>query len=426
MLIHDIILNNYRKFDEFLTTIPSESFSYKALLSIRLNYSAVYGNAEKLSIIEFIKNIIKLLRTLIKPLITKASLSKNANVVVIGSDPLDVKTAELLSAVNAKIKFRKKLFFITAHDLRVLSIFMKCCFFAIKSSTLNRSIFLKSSEGLMDFLIVYRDIDLKDIEILIMESDSIPENTALVFKAKEQGIPTIKIDHFLIDPINHNQIFCQYYFYPSTLHLEIMKKFKDNKSLIYIEGGIIHWDCLDKYKHKKRLGKREITFFAQHGEIFDKKDEIFYIDEILSLMNNDDMLKIKLHPRDKSNKYNHYSDNPRVTIIKKCDDNYALIAESDICISICSTMTMEAKHICRDSYFINYEFETFDVFVDYKNFDGTIETIKNRSALKNLLENNKKTFGIKSFIKKFNFSYPQSANTLIKVIQGIKNEKKNS
>jgi len=61
MQIHNIILDNYRKFDAFLAMIPSESLSYKALLSIRLSYAAIHGKKQKQSAIDTIKQILKLL-----------------------------------------------------------------------------------------------------------------------------------------------------------------------------------------------------------------------------------------------------------------------------------------------------------------------------------------------------------------------------
>jgi len=423
MQIHNIILDNYRKFDAFLAMIPSESLSYKALLSIRLSYAAIHGKKQKQSAIDTIKQILKLFISLKSIFMTRASLSQKSNILLIGSHPLDTQVAELLAIPNAQVIFLKKIFSITRQDIYLLYTLALCCFYVIRYKTLHLPIFLKSSQGLIDFLITYRDLDLSQINALVMESDSLPKDVALILRAKEMHLPTIKIDHFLIDPINHNRIFCDYYFYPSILHREIMESFTVNASIHYIKGGIIHWDSLSRYSKKKKNESKEITFFGQHGDTLGQKDEIFYIEEILSLMDETDHLNIKTHPHDKSNKFDLYIGNPLIALLKSTEDNYSLIAKSDVCFSIGSTMTMEAKHICKNSYFINYDAEAFEGYINYNTFNNAIETISNRETLKKSLHEDS-TFEISNFIERFNLSYPDSTTKLRILISKIQNEKK--
>ena len=140
-------------------------------------------------------------------------------------------------------------------------------------------------------------------------------------------------------------------------------------------------------------------------------------------MDETDHLNIKIHPHDKSNKFDLYIDNPKIALLKSAEDNYSLIAKSDVCFSIGSTMTMEAKHICKNSYFINYEAEVFEGYVDYNAFNNAIETIRNRETLKKSLHEDS-TFEISNFIERFNLSYPNSATKLKTLISKIQNEKK--
>lgn len=424
MQIHEQILKNYEQFDSFLNNISLNNECYKTYLSIRLLYSAINGKKTNVSKKESFIDILKTLYALLKIFRIKAILKTKNEVVVIGSHKLDYQVAEELKIDNVNIIFFKQKISITKKNFQLVKIFFKCMKLYFKNGGLKFSILLKSLPGMIDFLIASRDIDVSGIKVFIMESDSMPLDLALIFKAKEYNIDTIKIDHFLIDPINHNRIFCDHYFYPSFLHLSIMQKFPENNYINYVKGGIIHWDKLGNYP-LIQTECREITFFGQHGEILNERDELFYINEILSLMNENDILNIKIHPNDKTKKFNYYKNYSNVSLIEDIKDNNSLIARSAICFSICSTMSLEAKHICENSYFINYEIEKFNGYVDYITFENSIETIYTRKDLKKVLLHNKKTLPISNFIANFNFNFPHSTKAIQNFISKVIDEKNN-
>lgn len=424
MQIHDQILKNYALFDDFLSYLKPNSFESKAYLSIRLSYSALYGKKSKITFFESCKDLLKSFKSLFKIFRYEAFLHSTNEVLLLGTHPLDSVVANQLNIENTNIIFSKKKFSIRKNDIKAIQIFLQCIVLFFRHGTLKLPILLKSLPGMIEYLLVTRDIDVHDIKLLIMESDSMPTDLALIFKAKENKIDTIKIDHFLIDPINHNRVFCDYYFYPSLLHYNIMHNFYENDKLNYVQGGIIHWDKLSEYRPLS-TEKREITFFAQHGDLLTGQDELFYIEEILILMNENDHLNIKIHPHDKSKKFNHYAKHPNITLRNQIEDNYILIAQSDICFSICSTMSLEAKHLCEKSYFINYNISQFDGYIDYNSFNDTIETVTSSEILKVIMLSNKNTFPIATFIEKFNFSYPYSSEKLQILIKKILSEKDN-
>ncbi len=319
---------------------------------------------------------------------------------------LDIKNTKIIFT-KKKVSFRQ--------DIELLIIFIKCLNLYRKNKILDFKILLKSLPFLINFLIVYRDINLNNIKILIMEGDAVPINMALIFKSKELNIKTIKIDHFLIDPINHNRIFCDYYFYPSYYHLNIMKNFISNNNVKYVKGGVVHWDNLIKYKNNFN-SKREITFIAQHSEI--SEQEIVYIEDIISLLKENDCLNIKIHPLDNSNRFDRYLKNSKIRLYKNQVDNYELISKSQICFSVFSTLSLEAKHISEKTYFINYYVQDFHDFIDYEVFDNYIETIKSYNRLKEVL-NGSNTFSSTGFIENFNISYPNTGKKLKKLINNI-------
>ncbi|MDH1977191.1 hypothetical protein [Aliarcobacter butzleri] len=418
MLKNNKILNNYNIFDSFLANIShTNNFLYNSFLSIRLVYSASYGK-EDISRKETVIDFLKVVYFLLKICITKSFLEiKDRDILIIGSNRVDNEISNILKIPNTSVVFSKKIFSFTKKDIDIYITFYRCLKLYKKYKILDFKILLKSLPSLIDFLIVNRDIELSNLKVLVMEGDAVPVNMALIFKAKENNIKTIKIDNFLIDPINHNRVFCDYYFYPSYYHLKIMKSFPSNDSVKYIEGGIVHWDNLVKYKKELNNNKREITFFSQHSEI--SKREINYIEEIISLMQENDYLNIKIHPLDKSNRFDIYLNNPKIKLYKDTIDNYQLISKSEICLSICSTLSLESKHICEKTYFINYFIEEFQGYIDYDIFNNFIYTIRSHSDLKEVLLNKNKIFPITEFIKNFNISFPNSSEKLKELIHTI-------
>lgn len=419
------ILANYNKFDQFLLHFPPESIQKNSFMSIRLLYCAIIGKNE-ITLIQSLKHILKLIIRLVRLPFFVAEMTQKSPVMILGTHRLDHEISKLTQIPLANIKMRRnptllspswKIYF------KILKVFGYCIVEVMRHRILGWKVFICSAYGLLDFLVVYYTVDINEIKVIITESDSMPSDVALLLKAKEKNIKTIKIDHFLIDPINHNLIFCDYYFYPCLLHLNIMKSFGVNSHLKYQEGGFLHWDKIAMYQHCPTVPKK-VSFFTQHGGILGKKDEIYYINEILEVLPASYSLIIKVHPLDNMERYLTFRQYQNVEIIFGQIDNYALIAESSLCLSICSTLTLEAKHICENSFFINYDPDSLKGFINYDDFHSLIDTLTSREMLYKAINEDFKISKKEDFIKAFNFSYPHTVKRLLSLIEEVNNEKK--
>lgn len=419
------ILANYHTFDQFLLELPSESMQKNSFMSIRLLYCAIIGK-NKITVKQSVKHILKLIIRLVKLPFCVAEMNQKSSVIISGTHRLDHEISKLTQIPLANIKMRRKLTLLSPSwkiYFKILKVFVYCIIEVPRHRILEWKIFICAAYGLLDFLIAYYTIDLNEIEVIVTESDSMPLDVALLLKAKEKNIKTIKIDHFLIDPMNHNHIFCDYYFYPCLLHFNIMKSFNANSHIKYKEGGFLHWDKIAMYQHSPTTPMK-ISFFTQHGGILGKKDEIYYINEILEVLPSSCILIIKVHPLDNMERYSIFRQHLNVEILFGQIDNYALIAESSLCLSICSTLTLEAKHICENSFFINYDPDLLEGFINYNDFHGLIDTLTSREMLYKAIHEDFKISKKNDFIKAFNFSYPHTVKRLLSLIEEVKNEKK--
>lgn len=418
------ILANYKQFDQFLLYLPKDSIEMRSFLSIRLLYCAIIGK-NKITIKQSLKYIIKLIIRLGKlPFFVAEMTQKNA-VIIVGRHRLDYEVSRLTEIPCAHIELkRKKTFSISSWTIyfKILKIFGQCIIGMMRNPILEWKVFFCSAYGLLDFLVVYYTIKLDGIKVVLTESDSMPFDVALLLRAKEENIKTIKIDHFLIDAINHNRIFCDYYFYPCMLHLNIMQSFNANAHLNYREGGFIHWDQLSMYQHLPTSPKK-VCFFTQHGAILGEKDELYYINEILEVLPSLYTLIIKIHPLDSIEKYSIFKQHPNIEIVWGPIDNYALIAEAILCLSICSTLTLEAKHICENSFFINYEPDSLKGFINYDDFNLLINTLISREMLSKAIYEELEKTKTEDFLKGFNVSYPHTVKQLLSFIEEVNNEK---
>jgi len=419
------ILANYHTFDQFASYLSPDSIQKSSFMSIRLLYCAIIGK-KKITFIQSLKHILKLMIRLVRLPFFVAEMTQKSPIIILGTHRLDQEISALTKLPLANIIIRRKQTLLSPSwkiYFKILKVFGYCIVEVLRHRILEWKIFICSAYGLLDFLIAYYTIDLNEIEVIVTESDSMPLDVALLLRAKEKNIKSIKIDHFLIDPINHNRIFCDYYFYPCLLHFNIMKSFDVNSHIKYKEGGFLHWDQLAIYQYCP-TAPMKISFFTQHGGILGKKDEIYYINEILEVLPSYCILIIKVHPLDNMERYAIFRQHPNVEILFGQIDNYALIAESSLCLSICSTLSLEAKHICENSFFINYDTDSLKGFINYDDFHGLIDTLTSREMLYKALHEDLKISKKEDFIKAFNFSYPHTVKRLLSLIEEVKNEKK--
>jgi hypothetical protein len=401
------IKQKFKDFDKLLFSQKSNSFIYDSLLSIRTHY-CVYITKSQLGYSDAIKGIVRLVPKFISIPFVRPDINNPNKVLVLGNSKQDQQlSSELHCGLVMTQRYNKKINF--PLFLKVALDFFRVCKFLVRSN-LNKKDALLCWNSLFDFLVYYNSsLFNKTNKVLITENDIDPINVAVILKAKEMGIKTIKIEYSFIDGINHNNVLCDYYFYPSTFHRNVRKAFLINKKLNYVEGGFPHLDAIKKLKYRPQKDPKIITYFTAHGGIV---DDIFYIKEILSVIEDGYVLYVKVHPREDLNKYNIFINSKKCKIVKYNEvDNYTLIKKSHICISVMSFMCIEAKHICDKTFFINYNIKKGQhSLIPYDDFSPYIEVISSRDYLKRAIA--KDSFRSKEFHSFFNFTYPNTVKSL--------------
>ncbi len=293
---------------------------------------------------------------------------------------------------------------------------MRCL---LKERSLIKKNVLLCLPELIDYLVIYKWLDLTGTENIITEVDTTPWYVAVIKKAKESGVGTIKIEYFNIDAATHNNVLCEYYFYPSEFHRKIRESFPINRDLKYIEGGFINWDRLSKYRSLPKASPKIISFFTGPSGYL-KYDDLYYIEEIVSAMDKQNtVLYIKLHPRDKRD-YSKYAASGYCRIVRHQEvDNYELISDSSVCFSVWSVMTFEAKHLLDRSYFINYHWDDPANLIDYRAVTGFIDVVNDKAMLGKALKDQHRPVSIEAFHKKFNFTYPKTKEKLLQLVGSL-------
>jgi hypothetical protein len=221
--------------------------------------------------------------------------------------------------------------------------------------------------------------------------------------------------------VNRDTILCDYYFCPNAINKEIFRSFKQNDSVIFVDGGFPFWDAFSRHQYKPSQHPRIISYWTQYGTeigIFGRKGPAFYIEEILSVLPDDYVLYIKVHPLDDPNAYAKYVSD-KVTIVPHgAVPNATLMTISTYVFSINSFSSFEAKHMNPNAYFINYYPEevmdfSYDFVTDY------IDLIKSRSELKEVLTGTRRPKDQRLFIDFFNPGYPHTTNKLSAFIRDV-------
>jgi len=401
------IVENFKVYDAFLSSLTSKDRDI--LLALKMMYSIHMENNELKSVFA-IKQLLRfVLKLIIIPFVTIDIYGIKSNYTVLSEGRIEEELSKKLNI--SLIKMKKKV----ALNMNSFQIYKKLYHVVLilyRDKKLKKKHILSLLHRLIDYLVVYHTIDIKNIRVLLIENDRVPSNLALIHRLREESIKTIKYDNWLIDPINHNDIYCEYYFYPSLYHREIIKSFKSNKQLKYIEGGFLDWDRLNSYISQPR---KKIIYFTQFG--IDVEVHLGYIKDIvdiLKIQKLDYELIVKTHPRESIENYKAIMEiDKNIELIYSCEDIYLLISEADFCFSIFSTISLEAKHIINDSYFLNYRVEEFDI-IDYNKLD--LDVITDKKMLQEVLEFNYKTINKEKFIKKNNCAFPNTVNKMKELI----------
>lgn len=411
------IITNYSEFDKFLLKVietTRDDMFYHAFSSIRTLYSISYFN-QNVRFIELLKIIPRSVVFVIKALFFKRRFNRYENAVIYGNTIQD-KIVSKRTSIPTVCLIKEYRFLNIFKNYKIIINLIRVILLCFRSN-LNKRYLFTFIPYIIDFFTVYNKVEFKNIKNIITENDVMVKEYALITSANKQNIRTIKVDYFIIDDIYSNKINCNYYYYPNSHHKNLLGKFTVNRNIKYVEGGYPSWDELDKYINKNETNKtlpKKIIYFTQHS-LVDNKQKI-YIKSLIDILEklSDSLLIIKVHPRDKTD-YS-YITSSKVEIFKDQNLNYELISQAFATFSIFSGLTLEAKHICSNSFFINFDIENNNFPIEYNAFKGYIDVIENQEMLLAVINGLYKTSESDLFINKFNPAFPHSCDKLKEIL----------
>jgi hypothetical protein len=404
-----MILENFKVYDEFLSALEGEDKTI--LLSLKMMYSIHMENIKAENNIFFLlKQLVRFLVKFVGVSFFKVGLQSSHKVpkcAIIANSRVEEYVADKGSISLVSVE---KYFSVNLDSVRVYTSLFRSLYLLFRSPSLKKVYIFALSHRLIDYLMTFHTIDLGEIKVLMMENDRTPVNMAMLHLAKEKGCKTVKYDNWLIDPINHNDVYCEYYYYPSLYHKKIIQGFDSNRELQFIEGGFLYWDKLAMYKPIEKKEQRQVIYFTQVGIPADEhRVYIEDIEEAMCKSNVEYELIIKIHPRENINMYQGFLN--KYKVIERHDSLYELIARSAYCFSMFSTISLEAKHIIKNSFFINYKADLFNI-VDYDSIQ--LDVIKNKSELLQVFKGKYMPIAQEKFIEHSNCNYPHSSEKLRK------------
>lgn len=408
------IIREWEIYDKFLNKLSKNSKNYIYAYLIRNLYVAYTELPQKTGITKQIfKTIISLFNNVILFFLARPELSKrNETVLIKIKENMDSRLAKKLKIQSVHIYYKKKL---NIRNISFIYYIIRILYLLFKEEELNKLNLFRCMPSLIKGIQVYENIELTGIKKIVTQRDRYPQELAILKRAKELKLITIKIEYFpALSKLNRNTIYCDYYFYPNKISKDIFISFPTNKDVIFVKGSFPYWDYFEKFQYQPVKDPKIISFFTQYGftqGIFGGKGPDYYIKEILSVMPEEYILYIKVHPIENIEKYLKHQCS-RVKIIEHGTiDNCILYSLSSIVMSISSFSTFESKHICLNTYFINYERKDAITF-NYNLIDKYIDIISNKNQLANVLSGSYKVKSKVDFINYFNPTFPNTIKKL--------------
>jgi hypothetical protein len=186
--------------------------------------------------------------------------------------------------------------------------------------------------------------------------------------------------------------------------------------------GFPIWDHLVEYGQSNLVasGARIITFFSQYGSergLFGRFGVKHYIREILECLPPGNVLHVRAHPLEAEDVHSEFAPLGAV-ILSKSEPVELVYQRSAICISVFSFSSYEAKHICPNSFHINYD---PDGVPDgrYAFFSNGLNLITCREGLLDVLEGRVVPIPTAKFLEAFNPHYPVSSRYTSEVISQL-------
>lgn len=413
------IINNFQMYNNFLSTLKNKD--KRIATSLKMMYSIHMENikADKNKLF-VIKQLLRFTAKFIYIPFAKISLEglkHNSNTAILENIIIE---KDISKNINIPVVKFKKSMEINLKALVIYKKLFRAIYILFMKSNLKKLYIISLIHRLIDYLIVYETLNIDKLELLLMENDRVPQNLALIHLLQDAGKTTVKYDNWLIDPIHHNDIYCDYYFYPSLYHKDIIENFSYNKKLKYIKGGFLDWDKLSHYKDTSNDNILSIVYFTQFG--IAKNEHKQYISDIVDIMDSLELeyiLTIKTHPREKITDYKEFRNiSNNIEIIDISNNIYTLISKANFCFSVFSTISIEAKHIVDNSYFINYNSEHFEI-VNYDKIK--LDLIKNKNILNDVLRKQYTPIIREIFLENNNGTFPNTNITLERFLNGFNN-----
>lgn len=424
------VLENFEAIDIILATIPKDSILFHYVFSIRSQYSVyteltlMHGFFTKRAIRKILGWICFGFLSIFVNCFREIVVTDKEDVVLLGNWRFDISLSKELNIKQLKYKSR----FTIQRLFNIKLLLFEFCFlmktiFVLRK--LKKTNLLFSLYSLFTYSLCFNTIDLSGLKVLVGANDLSSLYYAFWHKAKILGIKRVHIEYVQINSISANNVFADYYYYPSSLHFNIRKKCPQNynKDLEYIKGGYLNTDYLQYAKQRKITTQHpEVTYITSHSYMF-VNDDLFYINEILKHLPDDYRLNIKVHPYDNLNRYNHFLSHPKVTIFSfKEITNPALIARSSMLFSICSALSLEAKFLCNKSYYLNYDAYS-DVYSDYYDeLSPYMDVITTDQQLKNIFKGVYENKSFELFKSNVNMTYPNTFEHFKVFINKLKND----
>lgn len=415
------ITRNFERIDHGLGRLPADSLRYKMLFALRTDYAVrdevARHKGEHTARYKF-KALLKFFAWLLLFPWLGIRTECRGKIVILGDWRFDDSLSKHLGIPLLRFvrfcRFARPIDFVWGCK----ALFAWIRLLGIRG--LSRPKLLWCASAAMNFAKYYCAVDLQGVRTIVTENDLTPHYVAILMRAKEQGAKRVKIEYVQIDSLVHNNVFCDYYFYPTTYHRRIREASPWNDKLTYIEGGYLNTDYLGytELKHPDPM-PGYVTFYTSHSNVFEH-DDLFYIGQILAVLPVHLTLCIKVHPYDEQNKYDHLSNHPQVRIIKFGSiDNAALIAQSTFCLSQFSVMSLEAKQNCPNSYFLNYAWRDSQFAVDYTYLNTFFDTIDTPEMLRSVLRGEYSPVRIETFRRNVNMTFPHTFDVFNKFLTDL-------
>ncbi len=404
------VKKNFHDIDGFLEKKTTNFNLYWLLFSIRTHYSVIDElNIQKgeVSLSYEFKNLIRIFYLVLIYPITTIAIGAKENISILGQWRFD---RELSKAVNIpQLELKREWSFLKLNRIKHLFYFIVYFSQFFREKKFDKRKLLRNFCNALYFWKYYNEADLSGIKLIIVEDDLNSVHVAILLRSMQESIIRVKTEYTHIDSLLHNNVFADYYFYPTTYNKIIRDKSNYNENVKYIKGGYLNAAYLGYPRDINKVEKQNIvTYFTGHSNLF-AQDDTFYIAEILTFLPSKFELVIKVHPYDKIEKYEYLKTNPQVRVCHFSDiSNLDLILKSKFCISIFSGMSLDAKVLCNNSYFINYTWKDSYFAEDYRSLNLFFDTISSSEMLSDVLSNKFQAKPLDLFNANFNMTYPDT------------------